>query len=98
MNCELNNIKTYLIDSLICDFGLVLISEELENWPSLSWTQFRRELDSQEIDLAKSINRNWENFFLLEREKYQIYRDLMLKGSFDRGLKECISTFTYSCN
>jgi hypothetical protein len=78
--CE--EIKQFLIDSLNLDFGFIMLTDELEHWPYLSWTQFEELLNCQEIDLNKSLNRTWKEFFYIEKEKFLLVKKLKGRNPF----------------
>ncbi|HYG37381.1 MAG TPA: hypothetical protein VD908_02125 [Cytophagales bacterium] len=71
---QLEEIRIHLIDCLSIDFVQILVTEEIEDWPTLSWNEFSKELQDQEIDLNTSLNRNWQFFFNLEKEKYNLVK------------------------
>jgi len=82
MKSTCDEIKQFLIDSLNLDFGFIVLTEDIEQWPYLSWTQFEEVLSCQEIDLSKSLNRIWKEFFYIEKEKFLLMETLQDKTPF----------------
>lgn len=71
---QLEEIREQLLDCLSIDFGHIWITKEIENWPSLSWNEFSKEIGDQEITLEPCLNRSWYTFFTLEKEKYNLLK------------------------
>jgi hypothetical protein len=82
MKSTREEIKQFLIDSLYLDFGFIILTDEIEQWPYLSWTQFEELLNRQEINLSKSLNRNWREFFFIEKEKFLLMKRLAERNPF----------------
>jgi hypothetical protein len=95
MKAAATEIKQYLLDSLFLDFGFIIVTPELENWPSLSWTQFKEALQCQEIDIEKSINRQWKSFFIIEKEKFLLLQDFSGLKSYLTSV-DLMSTLYYN--
>jgi hypothetical protein len=91
--CE--EIKQFLIDSLYLDFGFIMLTDEIEHWPYLSWTEFVELLKCQEIDLSKSLNRTWREFFHIEKEKFLLMERMAQKNPF-ADYQKLISSLNYN--
>jgi hypothetical protein len=70
MNGQLTTIKNYIIALLFVDFGPIEVTEKLQEWPSLSFSDFSQELLKQGVDVYSSRNRDWETLFSKEKNKY----------------------------
>jgi hypothetical protein len=70
MEKQLESVKNYLLSILMIDFGSVTITENINNWPDLSWEAFSGELYEQNINLELSQKRDWENLFYIEKERF----------------------------
>lgn len=53
---------------LYVDFGL-RVNRKFKEWYTLSWDEFRNELDKNKIKLADCVMRDWEDFFHNHKRK-----------------------------
>lgn len=91
MERQLAEIKANFLFLLIKEFRHVLVTKKLEDWPNLSWYQFSDELYNQGIKIELSTQRDWENLFLMEKEKYSIIKKELLKLENLQELREYLN-------
>lgn len=93
---QLEEIRIHLIDCLSIDFVQILVTEEIKDWAILSWNEFSKELQDQEIDLNTSLSRNWQSFFNLEKEKYNLVKLFLSSGKPFKGIANSFGNLQYN--
>ncbi|WMJ74412.1 hypothetical protein RCC89_14740 [Cytophagaceae bacterium ABcell3] len=66
---ELEKNKRFLHKVLYADFNLISINPKLNNWHTLSWEVFRKELSKEHVDVANCKHRNWKKLFVSQKRK-----------------------------
>jgi hypothetical protein len=70
MNGQLTTIKNYIIALLFVDFGPIVVTDKIDEWPTLTFHEFSQELQKQGINVYSSRNRDWEMLFSKEKNKF----------------------------
>lgn len=63
-------------------------SKKLQDWPSLSFSQFLKELDKQKIKLSLSTQAEWMQYFETEKSKANAIQQLIDKT--DKEIDEMV--------
>ena len=51
------------------DFGIEKFNKKLKSWYKLTWQEFKKELESQDISMNDNISSDWEEFFGKHKQK-----------------------------
>lgn len=70
-NEELHNFTQKFLNLLIAEFSLPKFSKNLQNWYTLTWQQFDKELKKQKIKLSLAQKSEWLGVFEAEKAKTQ---------------------------
>ena len=68
-NKELHELKQKLLQLVQSNFPTVQINKKLEQWPSLSFAEFLKELNKQKIKLTLPQQEEWISYFEEQRTK-----------------------------
>ena len=62
-NKELHELKQNLLQLLQSNFPTVQLNKKLEQWPTLSFAEFLKELNKQKIKLSLPQQEEWMSYF-----------------------------------
>jgi len=51
------------------DFGIAKVNSKLKNWYKLSWNEFKKELENQNVKINDNLSSDWEEFFGKHKQK-----------------------------
>ncbi|MDT3739459.1 MAG: DNA methyltransferase [Candidatus Kapabacteria bacterium] len=83
-NKELQQIKNKFLDLLQADFNLEKISNKLQNWHELKWSELTSELKKQKIELKGELKEDWKERF--DRLKVKAVEIMNLINTTDRKI------------
>jgi hypothetical protein len=83
-NKELQQIKNKFLDLLKADFNLEKISNKLQNWHELRWSELTSELKKLKIELKGELKEDWKERF--DRLKVKAVEIMNLINSTDRKI------------
>ncbi len=83
LNKELQEVSQKFQRALEREFSLDVLPKKLQDWYSLSFTEFIKELEKKKVKLSLSQKGEWEDYFLQESKKA-----LGLKSQIDTTDKE----------
>jgi hypothetical protein len=87
-NKELQGVKQQLLQFLISKFESITISKKLQDWPSLSFSHFLKELQKQKIKLSLPAQAEWMQYFESEKAKANAIEQLIDKT--DKEIDEMV--------
>lgn len=68
-NKELHDLKLQLLELLLSKYEVLKSNNKLQDWPSLSFKEFMKELDKQKIRLSLPDQAEWKQYFETEKIK-----------------------------
>jgi hypothetical protein len=87
-NKELQAAKKQFLQFFYSKYESIIITKKLQDWPSLSFGQFLKELDKQKIKLSLSAQAEWMQYFETEKSKANAIQQLIDKT--DKEIDEMV--------
>jgi len=66
---ELSLIINQFFKIVYVDFGIAKFNNKLKNWYKLTWQEFKKELENQNIRMNDNVSSDWEVFFGKHKQK-----------------------------
>ena len=79
LNKELQEISQKFQRMIMREFNLEKLSTKLQNWYLLNFDEFIKELSKAKVKLSLSQKADWEDYFVVEKEKAEILNNEIIK-------------------